>query len=412
MSFKIYLIGFSAGHLAPGAERALSVCRRILVSESLLEALERQEIFPRLRDRLRAYRRFAEALEALEEARRRQEEVAFIASGDPLFFGAGRTFLERFGPGFLEIFPTVSFPQLAFSRLKLPWEDFFFVSLHGGAGLPRRFALEDLPGLLRRHGKLCVFTDAAHGPREIAAHLAPRVPERDLRFLVAERLGLAGERLWEGPPSEALSREFAFPNLVLLLYEGPGRLQGFGLSSREIAHPRGLLTKDEVRAVVIHKLALPERGIFWDVGAGAGGVSTEVARTFPLLRVFSVERSPERAAYLEENRQRFGLLNLEIIRGEAPEVLGDLPDPDRVFVGGSGGRLPEILEHLCRREFSGPLVLTLVSLEHLEEARRFLSKRGFDLEVIQMTVFPARNLAGHTVFSSRNPVFVLKALRG
>ncbi len=409
-NFKVYVIGFSQGTLAPGAKEALSAASQILVSENLLPAVSKL-LSPSEEKKLFPYRRFSEALTLLEAAKKQELCLAFIVSGDPLLFGAGRILLERFGPGVVEILPAVSFPQLAFSRFKLPWEDFFFLSLHGGDKTPRKFALSDLPGLLRRHGKVCVFTDKDHGPREIAAYLAPRVPEEDLRFLVAERVGLSGERLREWKLREAERKTFASPNLVLLLYQGPGLVRGFGLSSTEILHPRGLITKDEVRAVVLHRLRLPERGVLWDVGAGAGGVSTEAARSHPLLRVFSVERDPQRRNYLLENRRRFGLLNLEVIAGEAPEALHSLPAPDRIFIGGSGGRLAEILEFCTSLEFPGPLVLTLVSLENLSCAEKILSRQGFDLEVAQISVFRSRRLSGHTLLSPENPVFVLRAER-
>jgi len=401
----VHLIGVSGGRPGPEAEDILARVRTVVISRSLIE--EGTQI-PASGARVHTYGRLEEALSILDEARRRGEEVAFVATGDPLLFGIGGLLRRRFGPEVLEIHPAPSTAQLAFARLRLPWEEFFFVSLHGG---PRNFALEDLPGLLRLYGRVCVFTDPGCGPREIGAYLAPRVPEEHLRLVVAERMGLKGERIWEGPASRALGERFATPNLVLLLYDGPGRRHGFGLENEEIAHPRGLITKNEVRAVVLHRLNLPERGIFWDVGAGAGGVSVEAARLRPLLRVFAVERSPERLSFLEENRRRFGLLNLEVVAGEAPEALEGLPSPDRVFVGGSGGRLREILIHLAERGCR-EVVLTLVSLQHLAEALSLLRKEGFAVEATQVSVFRGRDLSGHTLLSPENPVFVLRAQRG
>ncbi len=353
------------------------------------------------------YQKLEEALFLLKEAQKEGYSVAFLASGDPLFFGIGRFLLKHFGPEVIEIFPALSLVQLAAARFKIPWDDFFFVSLHGASRKKRSFLLEEIPGLLRVYGKVGVFTDPVNTPSRLAAYLKDRVLKEDLTVFVAERLGFPEEKLYQGTAAEFAAKEFAHPNLVFLVYSRP-KEAFFGLSDREIAHPEGLLTKEEVRAVVVHKLRLPEQGVFWDVGAGAGGISCEVAALKPLLRVFSVEKEKARFELLCQNRKHLGLLNLEPVKGFAPQVLFDLPSPERVFIGGSGGELLEILGLCCHRT-RGRIVATFTLLENLSLALDFFKSRGMLKEVIELQVSRSKALSAGQFLKALNPVFVVVA---
>jgi precorrin-6B C5,15-methyltransferase / cobalt-precorrin-6B C5,C15-methyltransferase len=245
-----------------------------------------------------------------------------------------------------------------------------------------------------------------------------------VRILVCERLGYASEeRITAGPPQEIAGRTFSDPNLVILIRpprqtEGAdagaqkdGRLSYggicFGLKEGEIIHSRGLITKDEVRAVTVHKLRLPETGVLWDIGAGSGSLSIEAARLCPGLRVCAVDRDDEQVSHIRENRERFGLPNMEIIRGEAPHIFGSLPDPDRVCVGGSGGSLPAILAIVAERMPAGVVVVNAVTLETVDEAVRGLEARGFRVDISQVSVSRSKELGGRRHLTALNPVFIV-----
>ncbi|MGQ9512604.1 precorrin-6Y C5,15-methyltransferase (decarboxylating) subunit CbiT [Thermodesulfitimonas sp.] len=172
------------------------------------------------------------------------------------------------------------------------------------------------------------------------------------------------------------------------------------------------LTREEVRVVVLAKLRLPLAGVFWDVGAGTGSVAVEAARLMPEGKVFAVEAEKERAALIRANRERFGLTNLTVVAGEAPAALGALPRPDRVFVGGSGGRLPEILAYL--RELlpaGGRLVVSAVTLETLETAAGMLRWLGWQGEIISLSVVRGEKVGGRTLLRGGNPIFLVVAAR-
>lgn len=161
----------------------------------------------------------------------------------------------------------------------------------------------------------------------------------------------------------------------------------FGLSEDDIDHSRGLITKKEVRAAVLHALAIPDNGILWDVGAGSGSIGLEAARLYPDLLVYSVERSTEQHENIQSNKKKYEILNLKLIKGEAPEKLHNLPRPDRVFVGGNGGNLGEIIERSCEQlQDDGRLVVTAVIDKTYKEAPAHMKRCGLRVEMTRIEV--------------------------
>ncbi|MBU4327298.1 MAG: precorrin-6y C5,15-methyltransferase (decarboxylating) subunit CbiE, partial [Proteobacteria bacterium] len=197
------------------------------------------------------------------------DDVAIFASGDPLFFGIGRTLLQVFGPERIMVYPARSSMQIAFSRFKIPWDDARFLSLHGRE-------TDNLAASILIHDKVFLFTDHSFSPDMIARSLLIECGKginSDYMVHVAENLEMDNERLHTGTLSEIAVRSFDPLNVMILLkIVPPSTAPSFGLSEDEIAHSRGLITKNEVRAASLHALRLPRQGVFWDVGAGSGAV--------------------------------------------------------------------------------------------------------------------------------------------
>lgn len=173
-----------------------------------------------------------------------------------------------------------------------------------------------------------------------------------------------------------------------------------------------LLTKEEIRAVVLAKLRLRRDSTLWDVGAGIGSVAVEAALLAPGGEVWAVEKDPERCRLIEANARAFGLANLRVVLGTAPDALADLPRPDRVFVGGAGGLVGAVLEAVWRALVpGGRLVQVAVTLETLAAAVTWLTERGCLTEAVHVGV--ARAVPGRplTMWRSLNPVYVFVADR-
>ncbi|MEW6487778.1 MAG: precorrin-6y C5,15-methyltransferase (decarboxylating) subunit CbiE [Thermodesulfobacteriota bacterium] len=331
-------------------------------------------------------------------------QAAVLASGDPGFFGFAATVLRRLPPGEVRVWPAVSSMQLAFARAGEPWSGARFASLHGRP-------LEELAPVLgaRRVG---VFTDSRNTPARIARFLE-EAGWGGREMVVAEDLGLPTERVTRGPCEGFLAWSGSDLNVVVLL--GPGddpRPLGPGLPDEGFAHSRGLLTKAEVRAVALGLLRLPRAGVFWDVGAGSGSVAVEACLLAPGLRAYAVEKSAEGIAHVRENRRRFRTAGLVPVHGEAPGALSGLPDPDAVFLGGSGGRLGELLDAAFGRLRSGgTLVTAAVLLDTLGETVGWARARGLEPDVTQVSCARSRPVAGRLRLEPLNPVSLLRFVR-
>jgi precorrin-6Y C5,15-methyltransferase (decarboxylating) len=178
------------------------------------------------------------------------------------------------------------------------------------------------------------------------------------------------------------------------------------------AHTRGLITKAEVRAVSVARLAMHRTAVLWDVGAGSGSVAIEAASLRVAAAVYAIERDAEQLELLRANVRRYTAGNVRIIAGEAPEALAPLPDPDAVFVGGTGGRLPAVLDAATARlRPGGRLVVNLVALDHLAAARERLAADGWTIDVTQISVARSAPVGGSLRLAALNPVFVLTAER-
>jgi precorrin-6B C5,15-methyltransferase / cobalt-precorrin-6B C5,C15-methyltransferase len=340
-------------------------------------------------------------LPPLAETRR----VVVLASGDPNFYGVGPLVVKVLGVEQVVIHPNLTAMQTACARLRMAWQDATIISLHGRAWEP-------LAAALGKPGPLLIYTDPTHTPGEIARFLLAR-GLGEARFCVLEDLGQATERVTWLPLAEAVERQFSPLNLVVVVPE-PGEVNPaqprlhLGLPEAALAHQAGLITKAEVRAVVLAKLGLGPGQVLWDVGAGCGSVGLEASLLVPGGKIFAVERHPERAAQIAANRESFGVANLEIVRGQAPECLADLPDPQRIFVGGGGPLLGAIVREALRRLApDGRVVVSAALLETLETARVVLAQAGWEVEVVQLQVSRSHPLAEGTAFKALNPVWII-----
>jgi precorrin-6Y C5,15-methyltransferase (decarboxylating) len=334
--------------------------------------------------------------------------IVVLASGDPLFFGIGRYLLRNLPEADLEFVPNVSSVQYAFSKIREPWDDAIFVSVHGrGLG----GAIDQIVA----HDKIAVLTDEVNTPQVVARELVERGRDGYAVYL-CEDLGSANERILHTDIRGLLEIEAAPLNVLILIKEyeagGEGALPGIGIPDEEFSTVKKLMTREEVRAISLAKLRLRHDMILWDIGAGSGSVSIEADHLLPNGRVFAVECNAQSLAFLKENLNKFGSRNVALVEGKAPACLEDLPDPDRVFIGGSGGHLWDILEAAdARLPSGGRVVLNATTLDTLTSASEFFENTGYQLEVITVNISRTKPLTDYKMFEAFNPVFVLVAVK-
>lgn len=395
----VYLIGLGAR----GREGlSLAASRRVAEAEVLVGGRRHLAAFPEHPGEKMPLGDLEAALDLAAKRVAEGKRVAFLASGDPLFFGMGRKVLARFPEA--EIYPAPTAFQEAFARLRLPWDEARFFSVHGRplAGVLLEASLSRLS---------VVYTDPENTPARVAEALLA-MGARGFRAYVAERLGEEGERVRGFGSLEEVAKEaFQDPNVLILEANGPlpPRLGFFRDELFEQRTPkRGLITKREVRLLALGLLALPPDGILWDIGAGTGSVGLEAARIAPWGWIYAVEKNPESWPHILENARRFGVHNLTLVRGEAPGALKGLPAPHGVFVGGSGGELPGILEEsLLALRPGGRLVVAALTLENLSTAYGFLRGTGLPLEGIQVQANRLVPTGPYFRLEAQNPTLLL-----
>ncbi|BCB97404.1 precorrin-6Y-methylase [Dissulfurispira thermophila] len=414
MNGKLYVIGIGYRPFDKKTKEIIFNASIILASNRLFEVFKRYEEYEAVKDKVKVINNVDETIEFIRTELPSIRAIVLLASGDPMFFGIGRRVVRKFGRDNVSIIPDLSSIQIAFARIKEAWDDAFLMSLHGGPDPEKRrrlpYEIKDIPSLLKRHNKVAILTDKENNPSAIAKEL---LKSSALKIFVCERLGYDDEKVIEGTAEEIANKTFREPNVVII--KSGVRSQEsevrFGLTEDEIAHSRGLITKDEVRAVTIHKLRLPQKGILWDIGAGSGSVSIEVSRLYPELKIFTIERDKEQINHIRENKERFNSLNIEVISGEAPDVLINLPSPDRVFIGGSGGRLKEIVDFISDINCEHA-VINATTIETLNDAIQYLKGNGFEIKVSEIFISRSKGIAGKNHMSALNPVFIITGEKG
>ena len=393
---RIYVIGVDGEDLGAESRVSLEKAELVVGGERHLASFGVEE------DRTVAFE--GDLSEALKSIERAEGEVAVLASGDPGFFGITRLLGERFGPETLTVIPAVSSVSAAFARAGLNWDDATIVSAHGRE--PRKAV-----NVCRAHHKVAVLTSPDFGP----AGLARELEHEGRTFFVAQKLGEEGECVFRGDAAAVMSEEWEDPNVVLVLDEarlldGKGWIHGrsesrggWAFPETEFAHRSAMITKPEVRSLVLARLGPGPGDLIWDVGAGSGSVAVECARLG--AAAVAVERDPESCARIRQNAARHGAY-VRVVEGEAPEALHSLPEPDAVFVGGSGGGFEEIVK-LAAVRARRTLVLTLVTLERVVPAAELLEACGLETEATLLQVSKVKGIGEMHRLAAETPVFVV-----
>lgn len=345
--------------------------------------------------------------------------IVILVEGDPLFYGWGKLLIAQLPAEKLTFHPHVSSVQLAFNRLKIPWQDAHFVGSQG-----RYF--EELTAKLKLGvEKIAVLADETHTP----AALANLVKALDLparyEFWVCENLGSAhDERVGLRSLSALLGESFAPLSVVVMLRESPPRAEPLDLEKLPLlgipdaafigcGYKPGLTVEREVRVLVLAQLALQPGQVVWDVGAGNGSVSIEIARLFPQSEVYAIEKTVSGTSAIEFNYGRFGLQNVFSIYGTAPEILHRLRPPHRIFIGCSGGGLTKILGVCALRLLpGGSIVLALDAFEDIATVLSWMGDRvrrepHWSYRILQVQL--SRSVAGgnSTRFDALRPVSIV-----
>ncbi|MEO0455140.1 MAG: precorrin-6y C5,15-methyltransferase (decarboxylating) subunit CbiE [Cyanobacteria bacterium P01_A01_bin.114] len=337
-------------------------------------------------------------------------QIVVLASGDPLFFGLGRLLLAALPADRLTFHPHLSSIQLAFSRLKLPWQDACVISVHGRSWQPL------IAALTRSEPKIAVLSDPSYPIGAIATLIRDLALPSTYQIWVCENLGGQDEQVRCFSPGVWDDTITVSPlHVVVLLRQPSGMLPDSCLAAPLLGIPDssfhsfpdrpGLMTKREVRVLALSELALAPQQTVWDIGAGTGSVSVEIARLSPSAQIYAIEKTAAGVQLIAQNCRRFGV-EIQVIQGAAPVATAQLPSPDRVFIGGSSGQLQAILTQIAQRlSDGGRVVAALTTLESLAQLKVWLAETdGWQARFLQINLARSAAVGSHTRLAPLNPL--------
>ena len=370
--------------------------------------------------------------------------IVIFAPGDPLFFGLGKLLIAEIPPENITFHPHLTPVQLAFNRLKLPWQDAQILSIHGRS-------LDQIKAHLQvGTEKIAILTESPDAPGAIAQlYLALALPY-EYHLWVCENLGEEQEKIQafslDAPSFDTqglnplVMGEFAPLNVVILVrklatdtsLKSRAPLPIIGLPDQEFfsfsdygnrSYDRPLtMAQRELRILALGELALQPEQIIWDIGAGHGAVSIEIARLCPTSRIYALEKSVVGTSLIEQNIQRFQVSNVISIHGHAPDMLRHLPAPDRIFMSnisdcrGSAKNskdddLGAILDACgSRLKPEGVMVMAIDTLEYLHQSLAWYRQKAWQVKILQVQLSKSVAISELTSFTPLNPITVVTAI--
>ena len=328
------------------------------------------------------------------------ENAVLVYSGDTGFYSGASSMMEKLEALGVRarVLPGLSSIQLLAAALGRPWQGWNLVSAHGRICDPVAECMQGRPTFF--------LTGGSEDPATLCAQLAAE-GFGDVQAVVGQCLGTPEEKIFRGSVKELAAGRFN--SLSVLLVEAAEVLPRRAPGLPDEAFERGdvPMTKQEVRAAVLAKLAVRPEDILWDVGAGTGSVSVELALAAPRGRVYAVECRPEGCALIKANREKFRTRNLVLVEGLAPAALSDLPAPDAVFIGGSKGSLAAIVDAALDKNPDARICVSAIALETLSAAVAALTAKGRTVQVSQIAVSRAKAMGGLHLMMAQNPIYLI-----
>ena len=289
--------------------------------------------------------------------------------------------------------------------LQLSWDDAKIVSMHGRK--------QNLIAAVAENKKVFSLTGGEHTPQMLCAQLCEHGLS-DVQVYVGENLSYPEEKITVGTAAEISKQKFPSLSVMMIINEQAAKYQPVvhGLADELFTRSKVPMTKQEVRSVSMSKLMPKATDKIYDIGAGTGSCSVELALLANKGQVWAFERNPEAVALIHKNKDLFGIENLEVIAGEALENIKNMPAPDCVFVGGSGGDLCEMLDIIYAKNSDCRVVINAITIETLAEVADYYKKhQDYSLEIVNVCVARSRKLGSYNLMMAQNPVYVMTALK-
>ncbi len=398
---EVILAGMGMGSHGTMTVEAAEACREadaVLGADRMLEyprSLGKPVFASYKNDELKAY------IDSHPEYRK----VVILLSGDIGFYSGAKKLLRCLEGYPVKTMPGISSVVYFCGRLGISWEDVKLLSLHGKEG--------NMVGAVARNRKVFALTGGTDGVSRICRQFV-EYGLSHVTVYVGERLSYPDERITQGSPAELA--EQTFDSLCVVLVENPeaGSLPvTHGLDDELFIRGKVPMTKGEVRSVSLSRLRLKQDSVVYDVGAGTGSVSIEMALQAWEGMVYAIEKNPEAVALIGENQKKFRASNIQVVEGLAPEAMEDLPAPTHAFIGGSSGNLKEIMELLLRKNPACRIVINAIALESVAETLNCLKALPVtDVDISSVTAARSKALGRYHMMMGQNPVYIISCTGG
>ena len=398
MQSQIYLVGVgmgSAGTITEQAIEKIKACEALIGANRLVETA----LSYTGEKKTQIYISY-QAKEIGKYIRENNYSTIVVAlSGDVGFYSGAKKLLQELEGVQVELLPGISSMIYFCSKVQIPWEQICFGSAHGKR-------LNMIQRISRN--RYCFFLLDGKESLEMLCSKLLYYNMSQVKLYIGERLSYPDERIISGMPEQI--RTVAVDKLLVILVENPQAVNWVARTISDSAFVRGKvpMTKGEVRNVSIGKLQLLEDSVVYDIGAGSGSVAVEMALQSPDIKVYAVEYKEEALEIIKQNKRKFKADNVEIISGMAPKALENLPIPTHAFIGGSSGKIEQILAALFQKNPACRVVMNIIALNSLSKILQFLEKNPeYQSEIVQLQCSVSKNVGAYQLMMGQNPIYII-----
>ena len=399
---KVNVIGIGPGNpdLLTGEARQAIAESTILAGDKRMtgQFAEGKKVYPTIK--------LAELAEIAANADPEEDILAILVSGDVGFFSLAKTIAGKLPQCEVKRYCGISSLVYFASRLQMSWDDAKIISMHGRQ--------QNLISAVLQYKKVFSLTGGDNSPQALCRHLCEQ-ELGDVTVHVGSNLSYPEEQIVTGTAEEIAKGEFPSLSVMIIINDNAGgalRQCVHGLDDSLFLRGKAPMTKQEIRAVSISKLQPHPDDIIYDIGAGTGSCSVELALQAPQGKLFAFEMKEDALELLRLNKERFHCANMEIVAGEASEKMDGCPVPDCVFIGGSSGNLAKMLDSLYARNPKCRIVINVIALETLcTVVEYYKEKADYMLDVVNVASAYNKKLGRYNLMMAQNPIYIITAVK-
>lgn len=399
---QVNVIGIGPGNpelLTEAARKAIAESTILIGDKRMLAAFstENKAVYDTIK--------IADIVEIAKNADAEKDVLAVLVSGDVGFFSLAKTISGKLENCNCTRYCGISSLVYFASQLQMSWDDAKIVSMHGRN--------QNLVAAVYRNAKVFSLTGGEHSPQALCAELCQHGLEH-VKVYVGENLSYPEEKITVGTALEISKAEFPSLSVMMIINDAAVKAEPVvhGLADELFTRSKVPMTKQEVRSVSMSKLMPKATDLIYDIGAGTGSCSIELALLAKNGHVWAFERNPVAVELIAKNASLFGIENLSVVAGEALENIRNMPAPDCVFVGGSGGDLCDMLDIIYKKNADCRVVINAITVETLAEVVNYYKDHSdYALEIVNVCVARSKKLGSYNLMMAQNPVYVMTALK-